>query len=86
MSQKTLPNNLYTTISQASPNKSQPIAIFATAINTSKSLSGDLFTLRPGHRVIVKKVDRAKQLVECSFQNMTGLFYLRDIAVLDGTL
>jgi len=42
-----------------SPHKSSDnLAIYATAINTSKSLSGDLFTLRPGTRVIVNKVDK----------------------------
>lgn len=36
------------------------MAIYATAINTSKSLSGDLFVLRPGYKVLVNKVDKAK--------------------------
>ncbi|KAM3140572.1 hypothetical protein pb186bvf_007384 [Paramecium bursaria] len=60
-----------------------PNAVIGTALNTCKSLSGDVFVLKPGNKITVLKIDREKKLAQCSYQNRIGLFHLKDIAVID---
>ncbi|CAD8172324.1 unnamed protein product [Paramecium pentaurelia] len=72
ISQKTIANSISSQQNQ-----------YGTALNTCKSLSGDIFTLRPGYRVVVTRIDQQKKLIYCNYQNMQGLFYLRDIAVIE---
>ncbi|CAD8082610.1 unnamed protein product [Paramecium sonneborni] len=81
-SQKTVPNLL----SQFSQQTQYQNIKQGTVLNTCKSLSGDIFTLRPGNKVIVLKIDQDKKLIQCGYENMLGLFYLRDIAIKDGMI
>ncbi|CAD8156300.1 unnamed protein product [Paramecium octaurelia] len=71
-SQKILPKEI----------KSNPF-VYGTAINNCKPITGDNFMLKPGYKVIVQRVDKKTQLIECSYENLIGIFRLRDIAVIE---
>ncbi|CAD8171450.1 unnamed protein product [Paramecium pentaurelia] len=57
--------------------------IYGTAINNCKPITGDNFILKPGYKVIVQKIDKKTQLIECLYENLVGIFRLRDIAVIE---
>ncbi|CAK83629.1 unnamed protein product (macronuclear) [Paramecium tetraurelia] len=82
-SQKTVPNSASQQYSQFSQQNQFQYCKQGIVLNTCKSLSGDIFTLRPGNKVVVVKIDQEKKLIQCGYQNMLGLFYLRDIAIKD---
>ncbi|CAD8074136.1 unnamed protein product [Paramecium sonneborni] len=81
------PAHLLTNYINSQKNLSKEIKqnpfVYGTAINNCKPITGDNFILKPGYKVIVQKIDKKTQLIECFYENLVGIFRLRDIAVIE---
>lgn len=54
---------------------------YGTVMTNCSTITGEIFNLKKGQKILIYRIDKGKQLAECSYKGYVGWVEMKNIAI-----